>query len=273
MVKIVTAVVQYKYTAQCAVSLISGSPFLLLECSDCVMQKRWSLRWMVLLFLGHFFVHLCQGQEPTADDKDEELSDVKLESYINEFEGNFLVVEDQKVDDKKLSFDSNPSEDYLDFLAALLGDHQTQCSNTGELDTFLEIVLGHHKHYEPFKDTMCRPHEVKSNTTDELSQVKQDYQRPVCTKGEGCDIPLNCYDFVTNGPHEIVPDPPRAVELTPLELQNLLGNGTYKNCCALVMFYAPWCEYSVNFAQRFNAIGRTFLNLPVIAVDLSAHDP
>lgn len=132
-----------------------------------------------------------------------------------------------------------------------------QCTKKNYLDIILDISLD----------------ESDQETQEAEPTPVKEYQRPVCKKGEGCDIPLNCYDFVTNGPHDIVPDPPRAVELTPLKMQNLLANGTYKNCCALVMFYAPWCEYSISFAHKFNAIGRTFVNLPVISVDLSAHDP
>ena len=147
---------------------------------------------------------------------------------------------------------------------------QAQCPDVGQLYLFHCTVFN----YSPLNRELAQ--DCKStctSKTDDTVQVQPEYRRPVCKEGEGCDIPLNCYDFVANSPSEYVPDPPRTIELTPLQLQSLLANGTYKNCCALVMFYAPWCEYSVNFAQKFNAIGRTFLNLPVIAVDLSANDP
>ena len=211
--------------------------------------------------MGHFSIDLCQeAQEPTTDtnnDKEpldsDEIDDDSILSHIH-FSDN--AEEDSNTTDR----DNSNSHVKT----------QTQGVNPGQCnkDTvlfFYNMVLSRFDNVT-LLDEDHQPH-------SEPPPAKQEYQRPVCKEGEGCNIPLNCYDFVTNGPRDIVPDPPRVVELTPLELQNLLGNGTYKNCCALVMFYAPWCEYSVNFAQKFNAIGRTFLNLPVISVDLSAHDP
>ncbi|XP_038061026.1 uncharacterized protein LOC119731825 [Patiria miniata] len=37
--------------------------------------------------------------------------------------------------------------------------------------------------------------------------------------------------------------------------------------CAFVMFYAPWCKFSAKAAPAFNAIGRAFPDLEVLAVD------
>ena len=208
--------------------------------------------------MGHFSIQVCQeAQEPTTD--------------MNH--NKEPTSSDERDDDSILShihFSDNAEEDLNE---TVKGDHvkshtqsinQVQCTN--DVHSFRDIVLGRLNNCIRSLDEDHQPQSVPS-------PAKQEYQRPVCKAGEGCDVPLNYYDFIMNGPRDIVPDPPKVVELSPLQLQNLLGNGTYKNCCALVMFYAPWCEYSVNFAQKFNAIGRTFLNLPVIAVDLSAHDP
>lgn len=98
-------------------------------------------------------------------------------------------------------------------------------------------------------------------------------QLPRCEEGKGCDTPLHCYDFRQEGAETIVPHPPRAVDLSPHELERILENQTIVNCCAIVMFYAPWCDFSVRFAQQFNALGRTFEGLPVFAVDFSIHEP
>lgn len=98
-------------------------------------------------------------------------------------------------------------------------------------------------------------------------------QLPRCEEGKGCDTPLHCYDFHREGAESIVPHPPRAVDLSPHELERVLENQTIVNCCAIVMFYAPWCDFSVRFAQRFNALGRTFEGLPIFAVDFSIHEP
>ena len=212
--------------------------------------------------MGHFSIQRCEeAQKPTTDsnhDKEpassDEEDDDSILSHIH-----FSDNTEEDLNETEKEDGSNRVKTHTQ------GVNQAQCYRDN-VHFFLDIVLGR-------LDNCTSLYDLDHQQQRETPPAKQEYQRPVCKKGEGCDIPLNCYDFITNGPRDIVPDPPRVVELTPLQLQNLLGNGTYKNCCALVMFYAPWCEYSVNFAQTFNAIGRTFLNLPVIAVDLSAHDP
>ena len=223
------------------------------------MQKRWTFCCTVLLLMGRFSIYLCQeAQEPTIDSNlNNELPDSNTEeddSILSHIHFSDNAEEHVNATDK-----DNSSSDVKSQPQSV---NQGQCINKDNVLFFRDMVLGNFTSLDDYHQSQSEP-----------PPAKQEYQRPVCKEGEGCDIPLNCYDFVINGPQDIVPDPPRVVELTPLELQNLLGNGTYKNCCALVMFYAPWCEYSVNFAQKFNAIGRTFLNLPVIAVDLSTHDP
>ena len=215
------------------------------------MQERWTLVWTMLLLIGHISTDLCQAQEPTTDDDANETTTEAKDSVLS----HIHFSDNSEEDVSKANEGSGGDDECLSQSVS-----QGQCTKKN----YLDVVLG-----------ICTSLDESDRETQEAepTPVKLEYQRPVCKKGEGCDIPLNCYDFVTNGPHDIVPDPPRAVELTPLEMQNLLANGTYKNCCALVMFYAPWCEYSINFAHKFNAIGRTFLNLPVISVDLSSNDP
>lgn len=94
-------------------------------------------------------------------------------------------------------------------------------------------------------------------------------RRPVCKAVTGCDVPLNCYNHsvmtMLNGN--------MAIKVTPRHLEHILENSSVSNVCALVMFYAPWCPYSVEFARQFNAIGRTFRELPVLAIDYSENDP
>ncbi len=99
-------------------------------------------------------------------------------------------------------------------------------------------------------------------------------QRPKCEEGLGCDRPLHCFDFRSLGEESsIVPDPPRAVKVTSYQLEGILENPTIRNCCALVMFYASWCEFSAQFARKFNALGRTFDGLPALALDLGENEP
>ena len=115
--------------------------------------------------------------------------------------------------------------------------------------------------------------ELNDTETPTVTEKIVEYQRPSCEKGKGCNKPLECFDFSTLGKNSPVPDPPRAVKVTPLELEAILENKLYENCCSIVMFYAPWCEFSAQFARRFNAIGRTFSELPVLAVDLGENEP
>ena len=213
----------------------------------------------MLLLIGQFSIQHNQAQEPMANDSDKEILTEKAKYFIlNHIHFSDDVEEEQSDADEESGHNSENVTQSV---------NQGQCVSKNRLHLFQDIIL---KRLDNFTSLDESDQEERES---EPSPSKLEYQRPVCKKGEGCDIPLDCYNFVTNGPHDIVPDPPRTVELTPLQLQSLLANGTYKNCCVLVMFYAPWCEYSVNFAQKFNAIGRTFLNLPVVSIDLSAHDP
>lgn len=99
-------------------------------------------------------------------------------------------------------------------------------------------------------------------------------KKPKCLEGEGCDIPLNCFNYSSLTDTEtVVPEPPQAVSVTPLQLEQIVENSSIENNCVLVMFYAPWCEFSTKFARRYNTIGRMFRELPVLAVDLSENEP
>ncbi|ESO84016.1 hypothetical protein LOTGIDRAFT_96321, partial [Lottia gigantea] len=37
--------------------------------------------------------------------------------------------------------------------------------------------------------------------------------------------------------------------------------------CILIMFYAPWCKFCARTAAQFNALGRAFIQLDILAVD------
>ena len=111
---------------------------------------------------------------------------------------------------------------------------------------------------------------MKEASTESISSSTG---HPRCEESKGCDSPLNCFDFRTLGDGSVVSDPPKAVEVTPYRLAEILEDPSTANCCAVVMFYAPWCEFSVQFARRFNTLGRTFPGLPFLAMDFSKHEP
>ena len=53
----------------------------------------------------------------------------------------------------------------------------------------------------------------------------------------------------------------------PIKEDNNSTNTTSEGHCVFVMFYAPWCKFSAASAPHFNAIGRAFADIDVIAVD------
>ena len=123
---------------------------------------------------------------------------------------------------------------------------------------------------ELFNNTLCGASDNATNVT--LSEIT--VLRPKCEDGKGCDEPLHCLDFKTLDPNaSIIPDPPQAVLVTPHKLENILEVHGMPNCCAVVLFYAPWCAFSIQFARKFNALGRSFENLPIMAVDLAENEP
>ena len=115
------------------------------------------------------------------------------------------------------------------------------------------------------KSTACTDCSPNNGTS------REEYIRPVCEEGKGCDPPLRCSDFETclNQSEPLS----TAVKVSPQELEGIMEKSGVLNCCSIVMFYAPWCEHSTAFARRFNALGRTFSDLPAYAVDLGEHDP
>lgn len=97
--------------------------------------------------------------------------------------------------------------------------------------------------------------------------------RPKCDEASGCNVPLNCFNFrELDNDSSVIPDPPQALLVTPHRLEDIVETTSVQNCCAVVLFYAPWCTFSVQFARKFNALGRSFDSLPILAVDLAEND-
>ena len=42
--------------------------------------------------------------------------------------------------------------------------------------------------------------------------------------------------------------------------------------CAVVLFYAKWCYFSASLAPIYNAVGRAFSGIPVLAIDAYTHN-
>lgn len=100
--------------------------------------------------------------------------------------------------------------------------------------------------------------------------------RPKCDEITGCNTHLYCFDFKklsSDDNRSIIQEPPQTLLVTPHQLETIVENSAAQNVCAIVLFYAPWCAFSVQFARKFNALGRSFDRLPILAVDLAESEP
>lgn len=107
-----------------------------------------------------------------------------------------------------------------------------------------------------------------SRLTCDHVPLPSEWKKPVCKLGEGCDIPLNCFNYSTHSDFKSG----RTSKVTPIELELVLENPSVTNTCAVVMFYAPYCPYSVDFGRTYNALGRSYRELLVLAVDITEND-
>ena len=120
---------------------------------------------------------------------------------------------------------------------------------------------------------------VKPETVSDVCTVvpsSNEWRKPICKAGTGCDVPLNCFNYssvnVTSN-ETITGDISRGVvKVTGYKLEGILEDPSITNTCAIVMIYAPWCPFSADFARQFNALGRSYRELPVLAMDLSEVD-
>ena len=116
----------------------------------------------------------------------------------------------------------------------------------------------------------------KGTSEGPAASSSMELPKPVCTAGQGCDRPLYCFNYsswnATN--HAAVGGHGNrtVVKVTGYELQGILEDPSITNTCAVVMIYAPWCPYSADFARQFNALGRSYRELPVFALDISESD-
>ena len=109
-----------------------------------------------------------------------------------------------------------------------------------------------------------------------LPPSSTEWRRPICKAGLGCDVPLNCFNYsslnATSNKAAISKNNRTVMKVTAYELEGILEDPLITNTCAVVMIYAPWCPYSADFARQFNALGRTYRELPVLALDLNEND-
>lgn len=123
----------------------------------------------------------------------------------------------------------------------------------------------------PEKDRRCS--DKSSCDVDSINETDV-VTHPKCDEASGCNVPLHCFDFKSVPAYAfVIPDPPQVMRVSPHRLEAIVEDAAIQNCCAVVLFYAPWCTFSVQFARKFNALGKSFENLPILAVDLAENDP
>jgi len=81
--------------------------------------------------------------------------------------------------------------------------------------------------------------------------------------------PCANYQSISNS---VWSDSPSVLNVTSKQLADILQDSTIANRCAIVYFYASWSHYSCEYAFQYNAIGRAFNSLPILAVDLLYND-
>ena len=98
--------------------------------------------------------------------------------------------------------------------------------------------------------------------------------RPICTSEDGCNPPLHCCNISTINDTNTtgIIGQGKVVKVTSEKLQYILESPLYTNSCLLVMFYAVWCPYSVEFAPTFNSLGRHFPQILVLALDFGTEE-
>ena len=191
------------------------------------------------------------------------LFDAQEDTDFRDDEGSsdLLVSDKLGVNDEETSPVST-SDHYS--VVAVDSKDESSCRSESYLNKFLHIMLS-----GPTSKSY-----VNVSYIDGKADILSKGKKPKCLDGEGCDIPLHCFNYSSLTDNaSVVLEPPQAVSITPLQLEQIIENPSIENNCVLVMFYAPWCEFSTKFARRFNTIGRMFRELPVLAVDLSENEP
>ena len=135
-------------------------------------------------------------------------------------------------------------------------------------DGSYELQVYSSSHTKQFLDLVQNPPNQPQNVCG-LIPPEGELKKPICKLGEGCDVLLRCHNY-SNSPKLRTG---KTVKVTPIELEKIIENPSINNTCAVVMFYVPYCPYSTEFGRTYNALGRSYSELPVLAVDFSENDP
>ena len=114
-------------------------------------------------------------------------------------------------------------------------------------------------------DQSAEPKINETNSSDVNSSVKEDG----ATEHKIKTYPCANYRNISNS---VVSEIPSVLNVTSKQLTEILHDNTVVNRCAIVYFFASWSHYSCEYALQYNAIGRAFNSLPILAVDLQYND-
>lgn len=113
-------------------------------------------------------------------------------------------------------------------------------------------------------------HSVEPKINDSNSDVNDTVKEDGSTEHKITSYPCTNYRNISNS---VLSDaPPSVLNVTSKQLAEILQDSTIVNRCAIVYFYASWSYYSCEYAVQYNALGRAFHSLPVLAVDLFYND-
>ena len=105
------------------------------------------------------------------------------------------------------------------------------------------------------------------NTSPDAANVSTEENHT--TEHKKASYPCANYRDFSNS---VLSDSPLVLNVTSEQLTEILQDDTIANRCALVYFYASWSHYSCEYAFQYNALGRAFNSLPILAVDLLYND-
>ena len=111
--------------------------------------------------------------------------------------------------------------------------------------------------------------ETDSSTTTTNVNVNDTVDGEGATEQKAPAYPCTDYRDIQDS---VLSDPSSVLNLTSERLAEILQDDAIVNRCALVYFYASWSHYSCEYALKYNALGRAFNTLPVLAVDLFYND-
>lgn len=173
--------------------------------------------------------------------------------------------EDESKDEEEMNYDSM----FFSIWDYLFGEGLESNSAKKNSDEDIEDVIETKDSTENSSTDKNLINEANNTVNKTQSRVKH-----ICIPHLGCEPALNCTNLslLKDPKMEGIINQREVVGVNLTQLQYLLENAS-TNSCVLVMFYAVWCTYSVEFAPIYNQLGRSFPQIPVVAMDFGSHSP